>query len=88
MNDMNDRERLIELLLDFEGEFNSFVFDRERLADYLIAHDVIIQKHGRWDGGELGDCTYCGHEGCASDIWNGGEIMYCPHCGARLDADT
>ena len=24
--------------------------------------------YGRWIGGELGRCSVCGHEGCASDI--------------------
>lgn len=34
------RDKLESLMLDYEQEYNSFVFDRGRLADYLIAHGV------------------------------------------------
>lgn len=42
------------------------------------------QEKGTWVGGELGHCSFCGHEGCASDIWNDGNICFCPYCGADL----
>lgn len=42
-------------------------------------------RHGKWIGGDLGYCTACGHEGCASDIWDGCTGMYCPNCGAKMD---
>ena len=34
------KDRLESLMLDYELAYNSFVFDRGRLADYLIAHGV------------------------------------------------
>ena len=42
------------------------------------------QKTGHWIGGELGNCSVCGHYGCASDIWDRCNSMYCPSCGAYL----
>jgi len=40
---------------------------------------------GEWIGGEIGHCSNCGSEGCASDIWNGcKDGMYCPNCGANM----
>ena len=40
---------------------------------------------GKWIGGELGYCSVCGHEGCASDIWTRCHGMFCPNCGAKLE---
>ena len=42
------------------------------------------QKTGKWIGGELGECSVCGHKGCASDIWDRCAYTFCPNCGARL----
>ena len=42
-------------------------------------------KTGKWIGGELGNCSCCGHEGCASDIWDRCAHMYCPNCGSKLE---
>lgn len=47
--------------------------------------DAVPVRHGSWIGGEIGQCSVCGHTGCASDIWNDGNQMFCPHCGARMD---
>jgi len=46
------------------------------------------KKHGTWIGGELGHCSFCGHEGCASDIWDDGNIGFCPYCGADLRGES
>lgn len=40
---------------------------------------------GKWIGGELGECSVCGHKGCASDIWDRCKEHFCPNCGARLE---
>lgn len=45
------------------------------------------QKTGYWIGEELGECSNCGHSGCASDIWNGCEQMFCPNCGAKMEGE-
>lgn len=43
------------------------------------------RPQGEWIGGEIGHCSICGSEGCASDIWNGcKDGMYCPNCGADM----
>ena len=43
------------------------------------------RPQGEWIGGEIGHCSICGSEGCASDIWNGcNDGMYCPNCGAEM----
>lgn len=42
-------------------------------------------KTGKWVGGELGYCTNCGHEGCASDIWSGCTNTFCPNCGMPIE---
>ena len=47
------KDRLESLMLDYELAYNSFVFDRGRLADFLIAHgvtfaDVPDTNVGRW----------------------------------------
>ena len=42
-------------------------------------------KTGKWIGGELGECSVCGHKGCASDIWDRCKEHFCPNCGARLE---
>lgn len=41
-------------------------------------------KTGKWIGNEFGECSVCGHKGCASDIWDRCEKYYCPNCGALL----
>ena len=44
-------------------------------------------KTGKWIGGELGECSVCGHYGCASDIWDRCTKHYCPNCGIRMLED-
>lgn len=43
------------------------------------------RKTGKWIGGELGYCTCCGHEGCASDMWDRCEKPHCPNCGLEVE---
>lgn len=42
-------------------------------------------RKGKWIGGELGYCTCCGHEGCASDMWSRCDYPHCPNCGAEME---
>lgn len=91
---MNDRERLIEMFLDYEKELNSVVFDRERLADYLIANGVVVQKQGCWkktwiDGEDMFgkpckiliacNCSICGAHADG--------LPFCPFCGAKMEVE-
>ena len=89
------REEAIEKLKRWKLE----VDDEKDYAEYLegwfykddeIAFDMAIealqeQKIGKWIGGELGNCSVCGHKGCASDIWDRCAHTYCPNCGAKLE---
>ena len=49
--------------------------------------DTIPVRYGHWIGGEIGQCSVCGHIGCASDIWNNCSQMFCPNCGANMRKD-
>ena len=87
----------IELLPDISGlktnQYESFLVEQviqiyKNYLKNLPAADVAERKTGKWIGGELGHCSCCGHEGCASDIWNNGKIMFCPNCGADMRGDS
>lgn len=49
-----------------------------------MAIEALKPKTGKWIGGELGHCTCCGHEGCASDMWDRCKKPHCPNCGAEI----
>ena len=49
--------------------------------------DALKQKTGKWIGNEFGECSACGHKGCASDIWDRCEKHYCPNCGTLLEEE-
>lgn len=52
-----------------------------------VKADILSVKPmtGKWIGGELGECSVCGHKGCASDIWDRCKEYFCPNCGTRLE---
>lgn len=89
---MNDRDRLIELIGSFLGgiELTEITppYGFENLADYLIAHGVTVQKHGRWEESAWLDecfwvcsnCKFPSEAIAAPKLYN-----YCPNCGARMD---
>lgn len=66
----------------------------ERLADYLISHDVTVQEHGYWETVvEVMDNTVCGngvkieYKRC-SRCKNPAKFFeddFCGNCGAKLD---
>lgn len=61
--------------------------DASEALERLPTIDAEPVRHGRWIGGELGECSVCGHVGCASDIWTGCDDFYCPNCGAKMDGE-
>ena len=76
------REEMIQTLNDIKNRYTWNIWTDEVL-DCTIKE---IGKKGYWIGKELGECSVCGYQGCASDIWNGYEKdTYCPSCGARLE---
>lgn len=54
----------------------------EKFADYLLANDVTLVKHGIWKcrAMMLGECSECGE--VVATLYK-----YCPNCGARMDGD-
>jgi len=64
-------------------------FSQEQLDEAFekVKADILSvkPKTGKWVGGELGECSVCGHQGCASDIWDRCQKHFCPNCGARLE---
>ena len=99
---MTDRERLIELLVNFNpykdpirAEADRMII--EKIADYLLANGVIVQKQGEWKktkeplGWQDIDCVECSvcHETWILDEDFDFDFCkevwhYCPKCGAKL----
>ena len=87
MNDNFERLDLIRRLSEIRSHYNCFN-EKERKVYHTLSEAIEAlqeQKIGKWIGGELGDCSVCGHEGCASDIWDRCAHMYCPNCGSKLE---
>lgn len=104
---MDVKEKLVKLLrvarcpsngCDF-CDYVDFEDCRPRfLADYLLAHDVTIVKHGRWlYDGERGKyfCSVCDEYALSfkkdtlygDDLYDECLTDYCPSCGAIMDED-
>ena len=96
---MTDKEKLITLIKEstgctYGGESGDEVVESEiditheeieRIAEYLLANDVIVQKHGYWEsrcvsGEDPYRCSVCGN---SVDVlgYDG-----CPHCFSKMDA--
>jgi len=91
MNDLISRQAAIDALngeIEITGRTNAEAVKgyvrlvKDRLERLPSAQPE--RKKGRWIGGEIGRCSVCGHEGCASDIWNNCERKFCPNCGAEM----
>ena len=81
---MADREKLIELQ---EKWFSCDDYvDLEKFADFMIANDVTVQRHGKWihDVNNLYGCSECMQRETMSPkkLKN-----YCPNCGAKMDGE-
>ena len=81
---MDVREKLVELMC--ESPLGSKTFEQQyykstitKIADYLIANGVTVQKHGRWllDG----RCSECLENPLTT------HKTYCPSCGAKMDLE-
>lgn len=87
MNDNFERLDLIRRLSEIRSHYNCFN-EKERKVYHTLSEAIEAlqeKKAGKWIGGELGDCSVCGHKGCASDIWDRCAHAYCPNCGAKLE---
>ena len=79
------REEAIPILRQIAGSYG----DVQKYYDAMWMAIEALEKRraGKWIGGELGYCSVCGHEGCASDIWDRCKGMFCPNCGAKLEEE-
>ena len=87
---MDVREKLVELLRDVQylGGLE------EKIADYLIANGVTVQKHGYWETVvEVKDNIVCGNGikieykrcSCCKNPAKFWDDDFCGNCGAKLD---
>lgn len=68
--------------------FKTNPFYNENHEPFIMATEALKeQKTGKWIGNEFGECSACGHKGCASDIWDRCEKHYCPNCGTLLEEE-
>ena len=82
---MDVREKLVEILTNA----GMGKYERQYIADILIAHGVTVQECGSWiDSCEyacLHKCSACGGN-APEDLASGLDTKtnYCPHCGAKM----
>lgn len=98
---MDDKAKLLELVgsvqdngVDYNNVLGNLPVNNESLVDYLIANNVVVQKHGRWVKANqsqyfhyedyLYECSICGCS-VASDFTH--MFNYCQICGARMDLE-
>ena len=85
----------VQDILQYLDEYLHPIVSPEHWSVYSELYDMVSmlpseqpeRKKGRWIGGEIGRCSVCGHEGCASDIWNNCERKFCPNCGSYNGGD-
>ena len=91
MSEMDMKEKLVELLDNFNRNLSPFagdsryfmVDDNIEQVEYLIINGVTVQKHGCWIEGLDGSvmCSEC------SQVIRYEIGYYCPKCGAKMDGD-
>lgn len=79
------REEAIKHLKDIRRDMWTEEAEVDAINMAIKALEQPEPKKGKWIGGELGYCTCCGHEGCASDMWDRCEKPHCPNCGAEME---
>ena len=97
---MDVREKLVELIVKASHECDDFydLWDMRQaaddIADFLIAHGVMVQKHGYLETVvEVKDNTVCGNGvkieykrcSCCKNPTKFFEDDFCGNCGAKLD---
>ena len=96
---MPDREKLIELVRDFERYDHRMMnrVDADEIADHLIAHGVTVRERGRWlnwkgepfTEGDFGwdwTCSVCKNTLEYEEPVTAEEFPsnFCPNCGADM----
>lgn len=96
---MCDRERLIELICACgDDALNKHIpLTADKMADYLIANGVTVQKHGRWISEKCNHkpyriknpekwviykCSACGYSNGRK------QTNFCPNCGVYMKGDA
>lgn len=85
---MDVRERLIKICDTDFGYVDEV--PAEKFADYLLANDVTLVKHGKWRHvkGLNSKCSECNRYFPVTEFSTRPfDINYCPNCGARMDGD-
>ena len=88
---MTDREKLYELIDDFDALSTPTDGFRHHLADYLLANGVVAREKGEWeytddideDGNIQAYCSACG-AGDKHATSMVGKVPYCWNCGADM----
>lgn len=84
---MTDKERLVELLDEITKVFRFDAWENtDKIANHLIANNVVVQKQGEWVGVErkphmIYECSLC------KEKWGYGAMLhmnYCPNCGTKM----
>lgn len=96
---MTERERLTKILDNSPAHFcdgckeapSERAESIEKLADYLIASDVVEVRHGSWkeqyaNGCWYYDCPFC-DDGYAKSVRDENPSNYCSNCGAKMDGE-
>ena len=88
-----DKLTLIDLLDDITKKYRFDAWENtDKIAEYLMANGVTVQKHGRWikptkiNGRNFSvpHCSACEGIPCGADE----NTHYCPNCGAKMEANT
>jgi NADH pyrophosphatase NudC (nudix superfamily) len=90
------RKKLIELvnqavryaLDNCRSKNPNAILETQDIADYLIANNVVVQKHGYWAWeGRFKACSECGSYIDWDDTLGANHWSFCPYCGTQMDGD-
>lgn len=80
------RLNALSMMCEYKDAYGDYVDTEPYDTAVEMAVEALEERRtGKWIGGELGYCSVCGHEGCASDIWDRCKGMFCPNYGAKLE---
>ena len=82
---MTSREKLAELLCNtpFVSVWPDIAI---KIADYLIANDVVVRKRGEWKyiGDDEWCCSVCGYVASTEGRWEPMMDDFCRGCGSDM----
>lgn len=83
---MDDREKLFEIIDNFDVMSIPTENFRHGLAEFLISNGVTVMKKGKWGhlGGDEWVCTSCGNVIYTEGSWEKPTQKFCDECGADM----